>query len=81
MILYSFLERQHECRCFFQYFGELTDIRQNAKINYPLFDVLSLTMSAILAGAEEWEDIEDFGETHFLIHDCIISVLSIVQLL
>ncbi|PHM39558.1 hypothetical protein Xmau_02562 [Xenorhabdus mauleonii] len=47
------------------YFGELTDPRQSAKISYPLFDVLFLTMCAVIAGAEGWEDIEDFGETHF----------------
>ncbi|MBC8953674.1 hypothetical protein Xenpb_02415 [Xenorhabdus sp. PB62.4] len=74
---------------FSQYFGELTDPRQSAKISYPLFDVLFLTMCAILAGAEGWEDIEDFGETHldwlqqkalFLtglpVHDTIARIVS-----
>ncbi|MBD2813611.1 transposase family protein [Xenorhabdus sp. Flor] len=50
---------------FFQYFGELTDPRQPVKISYSLFNVLFLTLCAIIAGAEGWEDIEDFGETYF----------------
>lgn len=49
---------------FSEYFGELTDPRQTAKISYPLFDVLFLTVCAVIAGAEGWEDIEDFGEAH-----------------
>lgn len=49
---------------FSQHFGDLSDPRQSAKISYPLFDVLFLTVCAIIAGAEGWEDIEDFGEIH-----------------
>lgn len=49
---------------FSQHFGDLSDPRQSAKISYPLFDVLLLTVCAIIAGAEGWEDIEDFGEIH-----------------
>lgn len=49
---------------FSQHFGELKDSRQSAKINYPLFDILFLTVCAIIAGADGWEDIEDFGEAH-----------------
>lgn len=49
---------------FSQYFSTLTDPRQSSKISYPLFDVLFLSITAIIAGAEGWEDIEDFGETY-----------------
>ncbi|WP_099143516.1 ISAs1 family transposase, partial [Xenorhabdus kozodoii] len=49
---------------FSQYFSTLTDPRQFSKISYPLFDILFLTTTAIIAGAEGWEDIEDFGETY-----------------
>lgn len=49
---------------FSEYFGELKDPRQTAKISYPLFDVLFLTVCSVIAGAEGWEDIEDFGEVH-----------------
>lgn len=47
---------------FSEYFSELKDPRQTAKISYLLFDVLFLTVCAVIAGAEGWEDIEDFGE-------------------
>lgn len=49
---------------FSKHFGDLKDPRQSAKISYPLFDVLFLAVCAIIAGAEGWEDIEDFGEVH-----------------
>ncbi|MDX7998155.1 ISAs1 family transposase [Xenorhabdus sp. Reich] len=74
---------------FSQYFGELQNPRQSAKISYPLFDVLFLTMCAVIAGAEGWEDIEDFGETHLdwlqkkklfpmglPVHDTIARIIS-----
>ena len=46
------------------HFEELSDPRQSAKISYPLFDVIFLTICATITGSEGWEDIEDFGETH-----------------
>ncbi len=74
---------------FSQYFGELTNPRHPAKISYPLFDMLFLTMCAVIAMAERWEDIEDFGETYFdwlqkkglfptglPIHDTIARIIS-----
>lgn len=50
---------------FSKYFGDIEDPRQSAKVSYPLFDVLFLTVCATIAGADGWEDIEDFGEAHF----------------
>ncbi|MCF1439746.1 MAG: ISAs1 family transposase, partial [Shewanella sp.] len=50
---------------FSQHFGSIEDPRQTAKVSYPLFDVLFLTVCAIIAGADGWEDIQDFGEVHF----------------
>ncbi len=74
---------------FSHYFGELTDPRQSAKISYPLFDLLFLTMCAVLAGAEGWEEMEDFGsmrfdwlqekglfQTSLPVHDTIARVIS-----
>ncbi|CDG97713.1 hypothetical protein XBP1_2750007 [Xenorhabdus bovienii str. puntauvense] len=37
---------------FSQYFSKLQDPRQSAKISYSLFDVLFLTLCAVIAGAE-----------------------------
>lgn len=49
---------------FSKYFETLEDPRQASKVEYPLFDILFLTVSAVIAGASGWEEIEDFGEAH-----------------
>ena len=49
---------------FAQFFDNIHDPRQHAKIYYPFYDVLFLTVCAVIGGAEGWEDIEDFGEVH-----------------
>ncbi|PMP09037.1 transposase [Vibrio breoganii] len=49
---------------FTKHFISLEDPRQSAKVSYPLFDVLFLTVCAVITGAEGWEDIEDFGRAH-----------------
>lgn len=41
------------------YFAVIQDPRQSAKVTYPLFDVLFLTVCATIAGMDGWEDIED----------------------
>ncbi|KEN93617.1 DDE_Tnp_1-associated family protein [Escherichia coli 2-222-05_S3_C2] len=40
------------------------DYRQAWKVVHKLSDILLLTICAVISGAESWEDIEDFGETH-----------------
>lgn len=63
--------------------------RQAAKITYPLFDVLFLTIVAVIGGSEGWEDIEDFGHCHLKllkkygdysngipVHDTIARIIS-----
>jgi len=65
------------------------DPRQSAKIAYPLFDILFLTVCAVIGGCEGWEDIEDFGQAHcrwfqdkglfpngLPVHDTIARVIS-----
>ena len=49
---------------FASHFHSIDEPRQASKITYPLFDVLFLTVAAVIAGAEGWEDIEDFGRCH-----------------
>lgn len=74
------------------HFSALEDPRQSAKVTYPLFDILFLTLCAVMTGAEGWEDIEDFG-VHRLdwlqkrgffrdgipVHDTIARVISQVE--
>lgn len=77
---------------FSQFFSVIQDPRQSAKILYPLFDILFLTVCATIAGMDGWEDIEDFGEAHldwlqskglFLngipVHDTIARVVSSIE--
>ena len=77
---------------FAEHFSELEDPRQSAKVVYPLFDVVFLTLCAVIAGCEGWEDIEDFGENRFdwlqehgffklglPVHDTIARVMSLLD--
>jgi predicted transposase YbfD/YdcC len=74
---------------FSEFFSDLHDPRQSAKISYPLFDILFLTVCAVIGGCEGWEDIEDFGQAHsrwfqnkglfpngLPVHDTIARVMS-----
>ena len=74
---------------FSEFFSDLHDPRQSAKISYPLFDILFLTVCAVIGGCEGWEDIEDFGQAHsrwfqdkglfpngLPVHDTIARVIS-----
>jgi predicted transposase YbfD/YdcC len=49
---------------FTQYFDQIQDPRQATKVTYPLFDVLFLTVTAVIGGSQGWEEIEDFGHCH-----------------
>lgn len=74
---------------FSEVFSDLHDPRQLAKIAYPLFDIVFLTVCAVIGGSEGWEDIEDFGQAHcrwfqdkglfpngLPVHDTIARVIS-----
>lgn len=47
---------------FFNYFSELEDPRIDRKKLYPLDEILLTTVCAVICGAENWQDISDFGE-------------------
>jgi len=51
-----------EATVFLHHFKDLTDPRQQAKVVYPLDEVLLLALLATLAGAETFTDIARFGE-------------------
>ncbi|EDQ7230748.1 ISAs1 family transposase [Salmonella enterica subsp. enterica] len=70
----------------------IPDYRQSWKVEHKLSDIRLLTICAVISGAEGWEDIEDFGETHldFLkqygdfehgipVHDTIARVVSCIS--
>ncbi|HAW0505546.1 ISAs1 family transposase [Escherichia coli] len=67
----------------------IPDLRQQGKIRHKLTDILFLTVCAIIAGADEWQEIEDFGherlewlkkyadfENGIPVHDMIACVVS-----
>ena len=45
-----------------EHFKAVEDPRQIWKIDHQLFDIIFLTVTAVIAGAESWEEIQDFGE-------------------
>ncbi|WCH53166.1 ISAs1 family transposase [Aeromonas salmonicida] len=77
---------------FTQFFADIHDQRQNEKIHYAFYDVLFLTVCAVIGGAEGWEEIEDFGEIHLPwfqskglfkngipVHDTIARIISRIK--
>ncbi|EKC4000841.1 ISAs1 family transposase, partial [Escherichia coli] len=53
-----------ELKKLMEHISIIPDYRQAWKVEYKLSDILLLTICAVISGAEGWEDIEDFGETH-----------------
>lgn len=48
---------------FLDHFGALEDEREAYKVWHPVPEILLVTLCGVLAGAEGWEDIEDYGES------------------
>lgn len=44
------------------HFADIEGPREASKVTYELFDVLFLTLTALISGALGWEKIEDFGD-------------------
>ena len=44
-----------------QHFGDLTDPRLDRTKLHKLVDILVIAISAVIAGADNWEDVEEFG--------------------
>jgi predicted transposase YbfD/YdcC len=51
-----------ETTSFLWYFKDMPDNRQAGKVEYPLAEILLLSLMAVLAGAEAFTDIARFGE-------------------
>ena len=45
-----------------EHFGEIEDPRQSGKVWYPLEEMLLLCLLAVLASAESWVEIAEFGK-------------------
>jgi predicted transposase YbfD/YdcC len=44
------------------YFGELPDPREGQNIQHPLLSLLSIAICAVICGADNWVDVEMFGQ-------------------
>lgn len=47
---------------FFNYFGIIKDIRQQAKVRHLLIDILFIAVAATIANATDWEEVEIFAK-------------------
>jgi predicted transposase YbfD/YdcC len=45
-----------------QHFGDLTDPRMDRTKLHKLIDILVIAICAVIAGADNWEDVEEFGK-------------------
>lgn len=46
----------------FEHFSAIKDHHQAWKVEHSIDDILLLTICAVIAGADGWEQIEDFGK-------------------
>lgn len=45
-----------------EHLNQVPEPRQSAKIDYPLDEILFLTISAVVSGCNGWDEVVDFGE-------------------
>ncbi|MGH0004262.1 transposase family protein [Pseudovibrio ascidiaceicola] len=55
-------------------FGQINDPRQRCKTEHLLGDILAISVCAVLAGAESYEDIADYGHCK---HDWLHQFLTL----
>ena len=48
---------------FFLHFSRLEDPRMDRRKRHSLIDIIAITVCAVIAGADSWTDVEDFGRT------------------
>lgn len=59
---------------FIECFGNITDPRVERTKKHLLLDILAISICGVLSGAENWQEIEDFGNAH---KDWFIQFLSL----
>ena len=63
-ILYFIARKREMNTIFIECFGNLTDPRVERTKKHLLLDIIALSISGILSGAETWEEVEDFAQEH-----------------
>jgi len=56
------MESENSCNLLVGAFESLEDPRSAQRVKYPLIEILFLTVTAVISGAREWEEIVDFGQ-------------------
>ena len=44
------------------HFGDLPDPRSGENISHPLINIVTISICAVICGADSWVDVEQFGE-------------------
>ena len=44
-----------------EYFGEIEEPRREYSIQHKLIDIITISICAVISGADKWEEIEDYG--------------------
>jgi predicted transposase YbfD/YdcC len=57
-----------------QHFGELTDPRMDRTKLHKLLDILVIAICAVIAGADNWEDVEEFGKARIEWFQTILEI-------
>lgn len=55
------METKNGCHLLIASFETLCDPRSAQRVRYPLMEIIFLTVTAVISGAREWEEIVDFG--------------------
>lgn len=55
------MEEKNGCERLISSFGDLKDARGGWSIQYPLIEIVFLTICSVLSGFSEWDEIVDFG--------------------
>lgn len=59
---------------FVECFGTIEDPRVDRTKKHLLLDIIALGLCAVIAGAEGWEEIEDFGQAHYAWFDGFLGL-------
>ena len=59
---------------FIECFNSIKDPRVERTKKHLLLDIIALGLCAVIAGAEGWEEIEDFGQDHYAWFDGFLSL-------
>ena len=57
-----------------EHFGKIPDPRIDRKKLHKLYDIIFITITAAICGADKWEDVEEFGEIRY---DWLKTVLEL----